>query len=527
VLSLQYPDRVTGSPNARRAGQYIRRELERLGYPAEVLPFMMWLRGERVQGDNIVAILPGESPQSIALMAHYDGQTTSHQAAEDNASGVGVLLELARVLAGRPHHRGLILVASDAEEWGMIGARALTGFLKARNTVAVISIDYLEQGRAPGLTMACMGQSDGYTPLWLRELVMEAGRSQGVAIHQPESVAEFVERAVEVSPEDQGPLLRAGIPALNLETESADYAATRARYHTTADVFQNFDPASFRGLGATMEQAVATLDRLPPVVSGGMTYLRLSHGQYLARDQLSLPLILALLPIVIAMLFAGSHLVAESRTWPATLGGPLAYSIPPWLALLVLYALTAANILKRWELYPATPKDPFLYEIPLHVLMPLLLALLVGYAVLRRVRVHLRALRPDAQQASFAQDKQALYVWLCFVCLGSFLLNPFAMWFYLGLFAYAALLLVQPRGFVSRAYNSLLLLLAALPLLALLYRFGSEIFLGWRIVWYLVLQAAYGVWSPPAAILFLLAVTLWCRLLTISVLGGPGRGSVT
>jgi hypothetical protein len=73
-----------------------------------------------------------------------------------------------------------------------------------------------------------MGQSDGYTPLWLRELVMEAGSSQGVAIHQLESVGEFVERAVEVSHEDQGPLLLAGIPALNLETESADYAATRA-----------------------------------------------------------------------------------------------------------------------------------------------------------------------------------------------------------------------------------------------------------------------------------------------------------
>ncbi len=525
VLSLQYPDRVTGSSGARRAGQYIRSELEKRGYAADLLPFTMWLRGERVQGENIVATLAGETPESIAVMAHYDGQTTSHQAAEDNASGVGVLLELGRVLRNRRHRRALILVASDAEEWGMIGARALTGFLKAKDTVAVISIDYLEQGRAPGLGMACMGQSGGYTPLWLRELVTEAGRIQGVSISQPESLDEFIERAVEVSSEDQGPLLRAGIPALNLETEAADYAATRARYHTPQDVFQNFDPASFQMLGATVEQAVLTLDNLPPVVSGGMTYLRLSGGRYLAGDHLRLILVLSLLPIMLAGLFAALRLAALPRPSPATLWSPLAYAIPPWLALIVLYALTAANILKRWELYPATPKDPFLYQLPLRVVLPLLLALVAGYAVLRWLRARLRASAPaGGRPLSFAQDKQAMYVWLCFVCLGSFLLNPFAMWFYLGLFAYAALLLVQPRGLAPRAYNLFLLLIAALPLLALLYRFGVEIFLGWRIVWYLVLQAAYGVWSPMAAILFLLAVALWFRFLAISVLRGPVDG---
>ncbi len=200
-------------------------------------------------------------------MAHYDGQTTSHQAAEDNASGVGVLLELARVLRARPHHRGLILIATDAEEWGMIGARALSGFLKAKKTVAVISIDYLNRGPAPALGLIAMGQSAGYTPLWLRELLVEAGKAQGVRVEQAEPAWEFVERAVEVSAQDQGPLLRRGIPALNIATLTKEYAASRRRYHTTLDVFQNFDPASFKMLGATLEQAVVTLDILPPVLS--------------------------------------------------------------------------------------------------------------------------------------------------------------------------------------------------------------------------------------------------------------------
>ncbi len=98
------------------------------------------------------------------------------------------------------------------------------------------------------------------------------------------------------------------------------------------------------------------------------------------------------------------------------------------------------------------------------------------------------------------------------------------MWLYLGLFAYAALLLVQPRGPLARGLNALLLLIAALPLLALLYRFGTEIFLGWHIVWYLMLQAAYGVWSPFAA-LFLFAVVLWLRFVAISVFRGQAGES--
>jgi hypothetical protein len=521
ALSVDYPDRVTGSAGARRAAQYIRSQFEEFGYKVETMPFALWLRGERVRGENIVATLEGDTPESVSVMAHYDGQTTSHQAAEDNASGVGVLLELARVLRALPHRRGLILIASDAEEWGMIGARALGGFLKAKNTVAVISIDYLNWGSAPALGMDCMGQSAGYTPLWLRELVVEAGKAQNVRVEQPGPAWEFVERAVEVSAQDQGPLVRQGIPAVNLATLTKEYAASRLRYHTVLDVFQNFDPASFKMLGATVEQAMVTLDSLPPVVSGGMTYWRVSARRYLPGDRLRLVLTLLILPSVLAGLFAARNLGAELRPpWSAVLR-PLAYAVPPWLAVVVLYALTAANILKRWELYPATPKDPFLYEIPGRVVLPLLLALLAGYVVLRKVRSRLRVAPPaGAQPPSFARDKQALYVWLCCVSVFSFLLNPFAMWLYLGPFACVALLLVRPRGLLKRGFNALLLLLAVVPFLALLYYFGAEIFLGWRIVWYLILQTAYGVWSPFAAILFLLAVVLWLRFVAISVLAG-------
>jgi len=69
--------------------------------------------------------------------------------------------------------------------------------------------------------------------------------------------------------------------------------------------------------------------------------------------------------------------------------------------------------------------------------------------------------------------------------------------------------------------NLLLLLLMALPFVLLLYFFGREIYLGWAILWYLVLQAAYRVWSVYGVLAFLLAVTLWIQLFRMAVLGRP------
>ena len=71
---------------------------------------------------------------------------------------------------------------------------------------------------------------------------------------------------------------------------------------------------------------------------------------------------------------------------------------------------------------------------------------------------------------------------------------------------------------MERIANAALLLASAVPFAALLHAYGRKVCLGWRIAWYLVLQAAYGVWSPVAIALFLLAVVLGVQFFWISVL---------
>ena len=83
-------------------------------------------------GVNLILRLPGQRPElaPVLVAAHYDGPLGS-PGADDNASGVVALLELARRWAQTPPKRPVWLVAFDQEEWGMVGSTALARELKA------------------------------------------------------------------------------------------------------------------------------------------------------------------------------------------------------------------------------------------------------------------------------------------------------------------------------------------------------------------------------------------------------------
>lgn len=82
-------------------------------------------------GVNLILRLPGERRElaPVLVAAHYDGPLGS-PGADDNATGVVALLELASRWAHQPPRRPLWLVAFDQEEWGMVGSRALARQLK-------------------------------------------------------------------------------------------------------------------------------------------------------------------------------------------------------------------------------------------------------------------------------------------------------------------------------------------------------------------------------------------------------------
>ena len=96
ALSGEIGIRVAGSENESRAADYIARELESYGYLASLPEPIPLHNGLTTR--NVWAEVPGQRDEIMIIGAHYDTKNPS-PGANDNASGVAVVLELARVLS--------------------------------------------------------------------------------------------------------------------------------------------------------------------------------------------------------------------------------------------------------------------------------------------------------------------------------------------------------------------------------------------------------------------------------------------
>jgi len=93
-LADEYGIRTAGTIGERQAANYVAAKLEGYGYTANISESIILDNGMTSQ--NIYSDLPGENPEIILFGAHIDSKPPS-PGANDNASGVAVVLELARV----------------------------------------------------------------------------------------------------------------------------------------------------------------------------------------------------------------------------------------------------------------------------------------------------------------------------------------------------------------------------------------------------------------------------------------------
>ncbi len=111
---------------------------------------------------NVVAVLPGAMPEAAHrhyyVIGHYDSRASDPMAADvdapganDDASGVAVVLELARILADHPLDSTVVFMATAGEEQGLLGARAHAEAAAARglDVRAVLSNDIVGDPTAP------------------------------------------------------------------------------------------------------------------------------------------------------------------------------------------------------------------------------------------------------------------------------------------------------------------------------------------------------------------------------------------
>ena len=117
-----------GSADNARVRDYVVRQLHALGLEPQIQEATGIGTRYPVAGHirNILARIPGRTPggQAVVLMAHYDG-VAGGPAAGDDAAGTAAVLETVRALrAGQPLAHDVMIVITDGEEAGLLGAAA-------------------------------------------------------------------------------------------------------------------------------------------------------------------------------------------------------------------------------------------------------------------------------------------------------------------------------------------------------------------------------------------------------------------
>ncbi|MBA4001517.1 M28 family peptidase [Brevundimonas sp.] len=128
--------RDTGSPGGERARDYIVSRLEALGVEAPLTgrlqpwnaPNRSRIGAVNYDGVNVIGLIRGTArpDRYIVVTAHYDHMGTYegrlYNGADDNASGVASMLELAARLKVEAPAHSVLFVALDGEERGLLGA---------------------------------------------------------------------------------------------------------------------------------------------------------------------------------------------------------------------------------------------------------------------------------------------------------------------------------------------------------------------------------------------------------------------
>lgn len=132
LSSDKYEGRKTATEGNRMAADYIIKRFKTIGLKSYnssfKYPFSFKSGRKNVRGTNLLAYIAGEKKDIIVISAHYDHlgiiEGKIYNGADDDASGVAGLLEIATWFKRNKPEHTLLFAAFDAEEMGLQGARA-------------------------------------------------------------------------------------------------------------------------------------------------------------------------------------------------------------------------------------------------------------------------------------------------------------------------------------------------------------------------------------------------------------------
>jgi len=275
LADVSLEGRGLGTPALDRAARYIAGQMQAAGLQPGADDGKAWLQtwqaavpgsGEDAVMRNIIGILPGSDParkgESLVIGAHYDhlgyGESGGsaedrgriHPGADDNASGVAVMLELARVLAGRPQPRSIVFIAFTGEEADRLGSRhfiANATRYPVDGMIAMVNLDSVGRlGERPLLALGAGTAAD-----WVH-ILQGAGYVTGVRV---KPVAD------DIGSSDQTSFIEAGVPAVQL------FGGAHADFHRPGDTPEKIDAAGLVKTAQVLKEVATYLAGRPAALT--------------------------------------------------------------------------------------------------------------------------------------------------------------------------------------------------------------------------------------------------------------------
>ncbi|MFT4643248.1 MAG: hypothetical protein ACI89R_001093 [Candidatus Azotimanducaceae bacterium] len=238
--------RATGSEGEKIASEYIAKRFKQLGLapkgsdgyfqsfsfkpkkdPHSEVKFTETTSDSIVTGRNVIGFIDNKMENTVIIGAHYDhlgygdegslhrGEKAIHNGADDNASGVSVMLNLADKLKNTNTNNNYLLMAFSGEEMGLLGSNYFVknATIDTKKVNYMINMDMV--GRLKNSTLAIYGT--GTSPIWSQ------------TINSLNSDFKLIEKESGVGPSDHTSFYLNDIPVLHF------FTGQHENYHKPSD----------------------------------------------------------------------------------------------------------------------------------------------------------------------------------------------------------------------------------------------------------------------------------------------------
>ncbi|HZW84122.1 MAG TPA: M28 family metallopeptidase [Candidatus Deferrimicrobium sp.] len=394
VLAQEIGPRPAASAQEQRAGDYIHDRFIEYGWTVKNQDFSRMIGIDKlslkkfslVNSRNIIAVRKGKLPDTIVIGAHYDSADFNVPGANDNASGVGVLLELARVLANKPQEYSYVLVGFGAEELGLLGSRYFVDNYDLGQVKLMLNLDMIGDGKK----IALDGGGKVSTPPELLKYAYKAAKKYGLNPMVQRDFMLMARTSKDGGTSDFSPFLDKWIPSLGLG--QGDKGA--AYYHQPSDTLDKVRVENLGSYGNLVLDLATRTAELKVTGPWDDKYLSLDIGGQL----LFIPPGVIKGAVIGAIIFAVVWLVRRRRrSWLS-----ITWLVPVMLVLTFLVLLVAylpelglqriKGTLEPWHTFPGA------YVLLRGLCVALILLMLTRY--MRLLPQKVMSAEPEVYQAA-------------------------------------------------------------------------------------------------------------------------------